>query len=376
MYNIRMNYLEEILSYVHNPKYSNQKLMQLIDLARNRPWELNPVTTEGSAPAWLSCAWAALMYQALKIAADSSAKGEKIPIGIVQVTETQLELVPLNLKGKSEIHAMLRHINVHTAYAFLWESSGKHIYDVTLELSWIFANTIIEDIPTEYVVLPYKCSVINLHGLKPIVDDTQGVVELTHAILTQDLEDEELITITFNGKAETSPNVYRLTTYRMELNLGEKLIKDAVDTKGKEFFVPYIHYCINVLMYITSKESDDILKASSLDYIKLAERAKKAKGPAKKRFKEQLIKIPPRYIHHLGTKIIIDRKRTEVGTVLNSSSGAISAPRIGHFVRGHWHHYRVGEGRKELLRKLLRPYWRGAPPTEEQLMETHVVLLK
>jgi hypothetical protein len=373
MNDLRMNFLEEMLSHIHSPKYSEQKLMELLDLAHNRPWELNPNTEIGSVPVWLYRAWAALMYRALELVHEFSAKGEPIPMSIEQVLETQLDLVPPNLKNIPGLDAMHRYANTFAAYSYSWESAGKHIYDITPELSWIFANTIIEDIPTEYIALPYNCIVINLRGLKTFMDQQGSLIELTHAILARDLDDEKLIRVTYAGKTATETQVVKLTTYSFKINLGKETVKDAIETEGKEHFIPYIYYCVNALMYITSKESDDILKASSLEYIKLAERAKKAKGPAKKRFKEQLSKVPPRYVHRLGTKTVIDRKKTDASV---SSNKTAAAPRVGHFVRGHWHHYWVGEGRKELVRKLLHPFWRGAPPTEEQLRETHVCLLK
>jgi hypothetical protein len=48
----------------------------------------------------------------------------------------------------------------------------------------------------------------------------------------------------------------------------------------------------------------------------------------------------------------------------------------GHFVQGHWHTYWTGEGRQKKILKLLKPFWRGGPPSEEQELETNKYLLK
>jgi len=266
----------------------------------------------------------------------------------------------------------------------IWVTYGRPIYEVSPALSWVFLNTELSDLTLSEISIPYEACIIRLNTLAPF--------ESSNPVTRKLIQYKPTCILVYTNFSVDNPGIhFRLESFPLEdtdaimvstqdigylyENSPDKLLKDCVlptcSIEQRQAF----YYAINVLLYASSTASDDVLRATSLPYLQLERRTRKAKGPAKKRFQEQLKKVPPGMVHFLGHNTLIDRKRT-VENVEVGDGIKVAVQRKGSFVCGHWHHYWTGKGRTEKIRKLVMPFWRGGPPTDEQLVETHKYMLK
>lgn len=267
-----------------------------------------------------------------------------------------------------------------------WVEYGRPIYEVSEMLSWVFLNTELADLTLSEISIPYDACIIRLNNLAPIeynnkYTGTPEIYKPACVLLEPNLNEEnpyiQLVIECFHTTDDDAPMVVNQSLGYLSRTSSDKMLKDCVESDGEPWVRTAFYYAVNVLLYASSTASDDVLRATSLPYLQLERRVRKAKGPAKKRFQEQLKKIPPKMVHFLGHNTIIDRKKTDVDLAEGKAENSTSLiQRKGSFVCGHWHHYWIGKGRTEKIRKLIMPFWRGAPPTEEQLAETHKYLLK
>jgi hypothetical protein len=260
-----------------------------------------------------------------------------------------------------------------------WERYGRPVYDVSDTLAWVFLNTEIVDLPITSLVLPYPCLVIKLQHLTTY--ENKGEMYKPIFVRVYKAHSEvgnftEVIFILESVDINNYPMWEFVPLGKYIENTENLLIEHTLLVGDNPIFRAIYFYCINVLLYATSKDADDVLRASSIEYLKLERRVKKAKGSAKKRFKEQLAKIPPKYVHFLGSQTIINRRKIVNDDPINDMDSACKRVMRGHFVQGHWHTYWTGEGRQKKILKLLKPFWRGGPPSEEQELETNKYLLK
>lgn len=343
----------------------------VLDNLRKDPYKKSPIglayEKTGILDQYFAYSLIAVVYYTFLEEVECRLRNPEIPAtrSLQQVT-TNINLL---LRGvPAEETSGIVQTAIWTGHALLWwELRGKPVYEVSDELAWVFLNTIIEDIPSNYIQVPYSTLVILLKNLAPVTYKGR-VTTFTEAIVTYE-EDTNYATLRLQLQALAEG--YHFTEL-IKVDLRDDTVGECFEKALKDFrednlsaFGPTLkrifYFCINVILYATSKDSDDVLTATSLEYLKLKERAIKAKGPAKKRFQQQLATVHPKYRNILGAKTIIDRKREKIATEDGINKGVQRA----HLVAGHWHHYWTGEGRTILIRKLLKPYWKGIPTAEE-----------
>lgn len=303
-------------------------------------------------------------------------------VNMSEVCQEELEAVSRGLP----ISAMNDAVNdsVTRVLGYLkWINNGRPWYSVSELLSWAFLNTELLDFPISHVRAPYPKFIIELQHLAPYSVEFKGTSRLfTPGFVTVENFDVEHMRIGVNGLLFTlesfavdDPRLSKQYQIGLIPDKDEgQMVIDCIEPNLLPVQRAAFLFSVNVMLYVTSKDSDDVLCATSLPYLQMERKIQKAKGSLKQRYQTRLKTIPPNYVHVLGSKTIIDRKK-----VVDSEEGLSSrpaSPRKGHFVCGHWRHYRVGEGRKESVLRYLQPFWRGAPPTEEQSAETRVYMLK
>lgn len=296
-----------------------------------------------------------------------------------------------------------------------WVRCGRRIYEVHPDLSWALQRTDLHDVLTDDLVLPTDAIYLELPNNLMIPNQSTGNHPCQGAfILEEKLENTRFWRIILVGGANESDESKAITEkfgyddafFHYHIELSHKTVDECLDSqlsvnrgkiereyvwRGQTYrvestpsggwydnheFVQVLRdtfrYVMNCVLYITTTESDVWFYEASKEYRDLKHRAMKAQGTKRKNLFEKLKRSTSHTRYILGSKTVIDRKRTK-GT--SDSTGKKITK--GSMVMGHWQRYWVGEGRKQCVRKLRLPFWRG-PGEEVVSTDTgrHVTKLK
>jgi hypothetical protein len=311
----------------------------------------------------------------------------------------RIEHIAKNAYVQEEVMTAIK----YTHSSVVWELRGKHIYEVHPDLSWALQNTDLKDFVTEDLRLPHKAIYLELPRELQIPNRLTGNHPCVGVYVMEELLDDTRIwRIVLIGEGNDSPesNAYKeqfgyddaIFHYWLELNKPtiDECIEDQLQRsrhnkrvtyhwKGEPLqsmsymlfdsevdFADYsqvmtetFRYIMNCMIYATTAESDVWFYEASKEYRDLKDRAMKAQGLKRKRLFKELKEIPSRGRTVLGSRTLIDRKRAKDDNT-EKVGGTLTKRTL---VAGHWQRYWVGEGRKQCVRKLRLPFWRG--PGEE-----------
>ena len=295
---------------------------------------------------------------------------------------------------------------VKYAHSYLtWEMNGKRIYEVHPDLSWALQRTELHDFPAEDLHLPCSSLYLELPPTLQVPNRITGDHPCEGAFIMEELLDNVrvwrfMIVGGPGPSVESQACVDKFgdddALFHYWMDLGQTTAQECIDKqleisktkqqrtyywKGKAYDViqpPYVRkdaerlafnetltatfrYIMNCVIYATTAESDVWFYEASKEYRDLKDRAMKATGEKRKRLFKELKNYESRTRYVMGSKTVIDRKRTKEPK--GESEGRVLTK--GGLVAGHWQRYWIGEGRKQCVRKLRLPFWRG--PGEETM---------
>lgn len=286
------------------------------------------------------------------------------------------------------------------AHAFiLWELHGKRLYEVHPDLSWALQKTELLDFPTEDLQIPQGALYLELPDSLFIPNRETGNHPCLGAFIAEEVLDSDRIWRIFliggpSGTPESDKYLeafgYDDAFFHYWITLREPTVQRCIDRQleitcsggvevythnGSTYevdmrsscFEPKFNkvfdaslrltfqYIMNCMIYATMPESDVLFYEASKEYRDLKDRAMRARGEKRKRLFSILKNTESRARYILGSKIVIDRKIPKDSSTTKGSKTITK----GSVVMGHWQRYWVGEGRKQCIRKLRLPFWRG-----------------
>jgi hypothetical protein len=303
------------------------------------------------------------------------------------------------------------------AYSIIsWKSSRSRIYEVHPDLSWALQRTELLDFPTDDLQLPHASIYLELPTTLVIPNRETGNHPCLGAFISEETLGSDRLWRMFliggpSGTPESNryvesfgyddaffhywislrePTVQQCIDYQLDATMNGGIetythggTRYRVNVQSLQFESKHIkifneslrttfRYIMNCAIYATMSESDVLFYEASKEYRDLKDRAMAARGEKRKRLFSLLknTKSRPRYI--LGSKLVIDRKIPKDSSLIAGSKPLTK----GSMVMGHWQRYWVGEGRKQCIRKLRLPFWRG-PVGDTIVQESrHVTTLK
>lgn len=291
----------------------------------------------------------------------------------------------------------------YTHSYLVWSMNGSRLYEVHPDLAWALQRTELQDFPTEDLQLPCNALYLELPPTLYIPNRITGDHPAAGAFIMEELLDDIRtwrIVLT-GGPNESSGSKDYVKKYGSDdalfhywIDLSQKTVQECIATqlettrtgsertchwKGKSYHAispKYIddgpafedlrktltstfQYIMNCVIYSTTAESDVWFYEASKEYRDLKDRAMKAKGDKRKRLFAELKNVSSHTRYVMGSRTVIDRKRTKEASVEGEGRKLTK----GGLVAGHWQRYWVGVGKKQCVRKLRLPFWRG--PGEE-----------
>lgn len=287
------------------------------------------------------------------------------------------------------------------------EHYGKKIYEVAPELEWALLpeHTAIKNYPADHLRLPFPSIYVDLPSKFRIYNELTSWHSAEGAYISEDcLRSPRAWRIVLvagkNDQAEGLPYddaIYHFTVLFKEGEtvdtclkhtaahaLGEKSDQILVTADGEieirseveeahreiwnlmyEHTVEAFRYIMNVVLYATSSESDQVFRHASRDYRTLYERAMRAKDKKRRKLFARLRERHDDEKHiYLGGSFTIDRKK-EASEADGTGTG--SKQKVRYMVSGHWRSQPYGKDRKLRKPVWIKPHWRGpemAPVTE------------
>lgn len=287
------------------------------------------------------------------------------------------------------------------------EYYGKKIYEVSPDLSYALLpeHTAIKDYPADHLRLPFPAIYVELPPKFRIYNELTSWHSAAGAYISEDVLRTPRVwrIVLVAGKNENSKGlpyddaIYHFTVF---LNEGEtvdtclkhtaahamgersdqilatkdgdiEISSEVIESHREIWKLMYEHtisafrYIMNVVLYATSSEADQMLCYASKDYRALHDRAMRAQGQKRKKLFGRLRERHDDEKHiYLGGSFTIDRKKSEEDEGEGYSG---TKQKVRYMVSGHWRSQAYGKDRK--LRKPLwiKPHWRGpemAPVTE------------
>jgi len=287
------------------------------------------------------------------------------------------------------------------------EHYGKKIYEVAPDLSYALLpeHTAIKNYPADHLRLPFPAIYVDLPSKFRIYNELTSWHQAEGAYISEDVLRSPRVwrIVLVAGKNENAEGlpyddaIYHFTVFLKEGEtvdtclkltaahaMGEKTDQILVTPEGDieissevieahreiwklmyEHTVEAFRYIMNVVLYATSSEADQMLCYASKDYRALHDRAMRAKGKKRKKLFARLRERHDDEQHiYLGGSFTIDRKKVDEE---EGESRTGTKQKVRYMVSGHWRSQAYGKDRK--LRKPLwiKPHWRGpemAPVTE------------
>ncbi len=287
------------------------------------------------------------------------------------------------------------------------EHYGKKIYEVAPALEWALLpeHTAIKNYPADYLRLPFPAIYVDLPSKFRIYNELTEWHVAEGAYITEDVLRSPrawriVLVAGKNENAEGLPYDDAIYHFTVLLNEGETvdtcLKQSAAHAMGEKseqilatpegdieidsevaeahreiWNLMYSHtveafrYIMNVVLYATSTESDQMFRHASSDYRKLHERAMRTKGKKRKKLFARLRERDDNEQHiYLGGSFTIDRKKEAEAP---GGEGTGSKQKVRYMVSGHWRSQPYGKDRKLRRPTWIKPHWRGpemAPVTE------------
>jgi len=312
---------------------------------------------------------------------------------------------------QEEVTTSIRYAHSYAA----WEMYGKRLYEVHPDLSWALQRTELQDFPTEELQLPCPTIYLELPQTLEIPNNETGNHPCMGAFLMEEKLDDIRIwrIMLIGGPSESVESQKYVETFGYDdamfhyyINLDKPTVSECIESQltnsiiqtkkiyhweGKELesinnsyfadeeaYTVYkniltetFRYIMNCVIYMTTAESDVLFCEASKEYRNLKARALKAQGEKRRKLFEKLRATTSYTRYIMGSKTIIDRKRTKEASV-----GEGRKLTKGSMVMGHWQRYWIGpKGEQTCIRKLRLPFWRG-PVGDTLDTRRHVTRLK
>jgi hypothetical protein len=313
----------------------------------------------------------------------------------LQLIESVKSVCNTDARADEEVVTALKYAHSY----ILWELYGKRLYEVHPDLAWALQKTELLDFPTDDLQLPHGSLYLELPENLVIPNTETGNHPCLGAFVAEEVLDSDRIWRIFliGGPSGTLESNMYLETFGYDdaffhywITLRDSTVQQCinrqlettcnggvekyfhngaiyeVDMKSScftsEFYKVFsdslkhtFQYIMNCMIYATMPESDVLFYEASKEYRDLKDRAMKARGEKRKRLFSILKNTESRTRYILGSKIVIDRKLSKDPSLTKGSKSLTK----GSIVPGHWQRYWVGEGRKQCVRKLRLPFWRG-----------------
>lgn len=272
--------------------------------------------------------------------------------------------------SEGEVYYLVQQVFPVYYQLYHWDLCGRPYYFIDPVLSVMLKQTSVSKVPIEYLRLPYPSICIQPLGdirfnntvLLPEPGEELTIGISQHPRVSEGL----LIHLVLLGKnLEGKRGIHHRNNWIMNLPAGEETtlgqkIDDAVgymsghqDRHGDTNLVSaedirgWLNYCFAVLLYLTTPNADSILIQDSEVYRAWVESMKQMKNRKKRvhRERECAKHIGDKRFYVGRTLRIIDRHEpTEEES--SSPKGSHASPRM-HWRQGHFHTYKVGEGRQD-----------------------------
>lgn len=283
------------------------------------------------------------------------------------ITEELLGLFSRYMEQK-EVNSLRNDLVNPWLYIFAhWHAMGRKEYIVSKGLAQKLKQTRLKGYPSSNLHLPFDSIYIDLHHYGDFGETT------TEGCLALQTENRIVISLVLRDSNKTDiPRLLNIQKDHNSLETGlEKALEEYKNLEGmhdlkanmqrwRELF----SYIVNVILYATMQDAEQVFQRYDPTYEKLQRRLKKQKSPKKReKIKQQLKKVPSAGYTLLGGSIKVDRTEERTETYEKGQRKIT----VRTLVSGHWRDQPCGKGNLDRKRIWIEPFWRGpegAPITQ------------
>lgn len=267
----------------------------------------------------------------------------------------------LNARAIAKIGSpIITALSVHEAYHVVaFEKAGQKTYEVSSGLAQLLMDTELRGLSIEDVRPPYESILVrppkNL-GFQIWSADDRKWYPLESMYFVK--EDDGLHILLASPPGPSNDPLDNALCFYDIASEGTELVDELVEAQHKriretettgpmgDVWIKQFKWLLNVVMYISSPESESEERFIDPSTETVSKRLEKAKGTKREKLKTQFRSMNKRRRALLGRNVTVSMVK-EAG----------SKTRVR--VRGHWHKYWTGAGRSALVTKWVKPYWKG-----------------